>query len=310
MKKATLLLLLISALTYGQNYVDLVKIGYGQSFNNDFEGTVNSTQIKSFEADITFPLVLNEKSAFITGFSFSRNNQQLFPEEPFISLYSTTLKAGISHVFDEKYSTTVVFLPKIASDYNGISGDDFYFGGYGLFKIHKSERLIYRFGAYASSEAFGIFATPIFGWYYLSDNGRFEMDMALPISADINYCMGVTTIGMDYFGIGRSFNLSNENVPQGFSDLYTDLSALEFSTYVQFNVMKSVLLRAKFGYTSTDYELYTQGEKIDLGLSAFSFGDDRTQVNPNINGGLFLKFEAVYRFRIPAKNEEIETPTD
>lgn len=310
MKKPTLLILLITAISIGQNYVDLVKIGYGQSFNNDFEDSINSTQIKTFEADVTFPVVLNEKSALITGIAFSRNNQQLFPQEEFVSLYSTTLKAGLTHYFNKKYSTTVVLLPKIASDYGDISSDDFYFGGYGVFKIHKQERLIYRFGAYASSEAFGIFATPIIGWYYLSENGRFEMDMSLPISADMNYCMGITTIGIDYFGIGRSFNLSDENLPDGLSNLYTDLSALEFSTYVQFNVMKSVLLRAKFGYTSTDYELYTQGEKIDLGLSAFSFGDDRTQVNPGINGGLFLKFEAIYRFNFPENVEEIENIED
>ena len=178
MKKPTLLLLLISAIAFGQNYVDLVKINYGQSFDNNFEGTINSTQIKTFEADITFPVILNESSALITGITFNRNNQQLFPGEDFVSLYSTTLKAGLTHYFNQKYSATLVLLPKIASDYGGISGDDFYFGGYGLFRIHKTDRLVYRFGAYASTEAFGVISTPIIGWYYLSENGRFQMDMS------------------------------------------------------------------------------------------------------------------------------------
>ena len=290
-----------------QNYADLLRIGYGQTFNNDFENSDNSTQVKSVEADLTFPVPLNEKHVLITGGSFSRNNLQLYPNDDFTSLISTTLKAGLASTYNEKWSSTVVFLPKIASDYKNITGDDFYFGGFAVVKLKKSDNLTYRFGAYGSTEAFGFFSTPIFGWYYLSPNGRFEMDMSLPISGDINYCLGATTIGFDYFGIGRSFNITETDAP----DVYVDLSSLEFASYIQFNTLgNSVLLRAKFGYSSNDYEVYRQGEKIDFGLSAFSFGDDRTQLNPTIGGGLFLKFEAIYRFHLGSDPEEKDSPTE
>ena len=176
MKKVLFLFLLAPVICYSQNYADLLRIGYGQTFNNDFENSPNSTQVKSFEADLTFPVPLNEKNVLITGGSFSRNNLQLFPDAEFTSLLSTTLKAGLATTYNEKWSSTVVFLPKIASDYQNISSDDFYFGGYAVLKLKKSENLIYRFGAYGSTEAFGFFSTPIFGWYYLSPNGRFEMD--------------------------------------------------------------------------------------------------------------------------------------
>jgi hypothetical protein len=133
------------------------------------------------------------------------------------------------------------------------------------------------------------------------------MDMSLPISADINYCLGATTIGVDYFGIGRSFNITEDNTP----DVYVDLSSLEFSSYVQFNALgRSLLLRAKFGYSSNDYEVYANGEEIGFGLSAFSFGDNRTQLNPTIQGGLFLKFEAIYRFQLNKETEEIDSPLE
>lgn len=289
-----------------QDYVDLLRVGYGQTFNNDFEATPNSTQVKSFEADLTFPIVLNADHALITGMSFSRNNLQLFPEAEFTNLLSTTLKLGLASTFNEKWSSTIVLLPKIASDYENISGDDFYLGGFAVLKLKKKGNLIYRFGAYGSREAFGFFATPIIGWYYLSPNNRFEMDMSLPIASDMNYCLGITTIGIDYIGIGRSFNITKNGAPP----IYADLSSLEFASYVQFNVLhKSVLLRAKFGYSSNDYEMYQQGEKIDLGLSAFSFGDDRTQLNPDVRGGLFLKFEAIYRFHLKKEKEAVDTPS-
>ena len=111
----------------------------------------------------TLPVVLNDKNAFVTGASFSHNNLQLFPNSQYSSLYSTTLKLGLASTFNEKWSTTLVLLPKIASDYNNISGDDFYMGGFALLKLKKKENLIYRFGVYATSEAFGFFTTPILG---------------------------------------------------------------------------------------------------------------------------------------------------
>ncbi len=298
MKRLLLLILIFPFFISAQEYVDIFRIGYGQTLNNNFEGVDSSTNVKSFEVGFTFPVVLNENQALITGADFSINNLQLFPEAEFTSLYSTNLKLGLASTWSEKWSTTIVLLPKIASDYKNISSDDFYFGGFALLKLKKNENLKYRFGIYASQEAFGLFTTPILGWYYLSPNKQFEMDMSLPISADVSYKLGITTVGVDYFGIGRSYNVHYENLPT----LYADLSSLEFAGYLQFNVLEeSVLLRAKVGYSSNNYEMYAEGDKIDLGVSAFSFGDDRTQLNPSLNGGFFLKFEAIYRFHIREK---------
>mgnify|MGYP003640994334 CR=1 FL=1 len=305
MKKYLLLLFLSPCHFFAQEYVDLLRIGYGQTLNNNFEGTSSSTNVTSFDAGFTFPIVLNENHALITGADFSLNQLQLFPEAEFTSLYSTNLKLGMASTWSEKWSTTIVLLPKIASDYKNISSKDIYIGGFALLKLKKSENLKYRFGLYASQEAFGLFTTPIIGWYYLSANKRFEMDMSLPISADVSYKFGKSTLGVDYFGIGRSYNVHYNNAPT----LYADLSSLEFSTYFQLNAFEeSVLLRAKLGYSSNNYEMYAEGEKIDLGVSAFSFGDDRTQLNPSLNGGVFLKIEAIYRFHIKNSNSKNETP--
>ena len=303
------------------SFVDLLEIGYGQTFNNDFEGSANSTQVKTLEVDLTFPVVLNEKHTLVTGALFSRNNLQLYPnsefeilyfgvdENRFTSLYSSTLKLGLASTWNEKWSTTFVLLPKIASDYINIDGDDFYFGGVALLKKKKNENLTYKYGLYITSEAFGVFTTPIFGWYYLSPNGQFEMNTSLPISANLNYTSGNFTYGFDYVGIGRSFRLHNKDI-EG-SLLYVDVSNLEFASYIQFNALeKSVLLRAHLGYATSNYEVYATDDKIDLGVSAFSFGDDRKQLNPDISGGFFIKLEAVYRFNISASNTPTKLPTD
>lgn len=298
MKKVIVLLLLLPTILISQNYVDIFKIGYGETFNNDFEDTDSETNVKSFDVGFTYPIVLNDNQAIITGADFASNKVQLAPESDFTNLYSTNLKLGLASTWSEKWSTTIVLLPKIASDYNNISSKDFYMGGFALLKRNFSEKLIYRFGIYSTQEAYGLFVTPLIGIYYLSENSKFEIDATLPIAADINYSFEIFSAGMDYNAIGRTFKIYTENTPT----VYADLSSLEFAGYFQYNALqKSVLLRAKLGYSTNNYEVYAEDENIDLGLSAFTFGDDREQLNTNISGGIFFRAEAIYRFNLPSK---------
>ncbi len=298
MKHLFIFLFFASFYCNAQDYVDIIRLGYGETFNNNFEGTNADTNISFIEADVTLPVVLDENNALITGFSYSKNSLQLFPDSKNFNLYSTILKVGLASTYSEKYSSTIILLPKIASDYRNISGSDLYFGGLALLKYQKNENLKYRFGIYASTEAFGLFTTPIIGWYYLSPNKKFEMDMSLPIAADVSYKFGKTSVGLDYFGIGRSFKLHQNNL----NNQYVDVSSLDFAAYLQYNALEnSVLIRGKVGYSTSNYEVYNNDEKINLGVSAFSFGDDRVQLNPNISGGAYFKIEAIYRFHIVKK---------
>ena len=293
------LLILWTTIGRGQNYLDLFKIGYGHTFNNTFEGSSGSTNVSMIETNLTLPIVLNSNNTIISGLIFSKNRLHLFPSEngesaPFTNLYSTTLKLGIQSSFNDKWSMTLIMLPKIASDYYKISSNDFFLGGIGILKMKKKDNLFYRFGVYSSSEAFGFYTTPIIGWYSLSKNKKFEMDMFLPISADINYTQGHFTYGFSYFGIGRSFNIEQND-----SNQYVQLGSLEFSGYLQFNnLFKNVLVRAKLGYSSDDYELHDYGDKIGFGFIAFNFDDNRMQLNPKIKGSAYFKLELVYRLSL------------
>ena len=293
-------LLFFPSLLFAQDYIDLFNVAYGKTLNNNFANSSAQTELTTFDVNLTYPLVLNENNTFITGAAFNYSNLQLFPNTSAANLYSSTLKLGLATTINEKWSTTIVLLPKVASDYKNISGDDFYFGGYAILKLKKKENLVYRFGLYASSEAFGLFSTPIIGWYYLSPNKRFQMDISLPIAADINYKLGFGTIGVDYYGIGRSYNINQETLPSQ----YVEQTSLEFLGYYQCSTLKStLLLRLKAGYSTSNYAVYETGDEIDFGLSAFRFGDDRRQVNPDISGGILLKLEAIYRFNIAKRDK-------
>ena len=61
-----LLFILIPISVISQDYVDILKVGYGTTFNSTFENTPFNTDIKNFELGLTYPIVLNETHALIT----------------------------------------------------------------------------------------------------------------------------------------------------------------------------------------------------------------------------------------------------
>ncbi len=300
MKQFIFCLVFLPITSIAQDYVDIFKFGYSYTDQAKFEDTNENTPINAFNAAVTFPIELSSKHVFLTGIDLSSHNLWLSPEyNQSTTLYNTLLKVGLATTFSEKWSSTFVLLPKIASDYKTISGDDFNFGIYAIAKLKKSEYFKFRFGLYASTELFGVFATPIVGAYYLSPHKRFEIDASLPITAAVNYHFERMSIGFDYFAIGRSYNISQETS----TPVYVDQRPIEASTYIQFGLVEnSILLRAKLGYSNNTNEVYAQGDRLNYRISAFSFGDNRTQLNSDILGSVFLKFEAIYRIHFKKNN--------
>lgn len=292
--------LLFSFLSHAQEYVDLFKINYGNSFQNKFKNTDSPTSLSAFAAELTLPIEINANHALVSGIDYSLYDLQLFPNHLFSSLHSTTLKIGLASQWNEKWSSSLILLPKIASDYQPFSTDGFLFGIFASFKFQQSENLWYRFGFYGSQEAFGIFATPTFGWYYLSPNQHFEMNLNLPINGEISYQLGKISVGTDYFGISRSYYLHSKNQISN----YVDLNSLDFSVFIQTKLINnSILFRGKIGYGTHQFKVFSSEEKLDLKLSAFSFGDHRNQLNPDLQGSLFFKVEAIYRFELRKEEE-------
>jgi len=296
MKKYLALLLLVSLpfLSFSQEYIDLFSINYGKTGKTTFENLPENTTITTFETDFTFPFVLNKKYVIITGGNHSSNSLQLFPEPNYNHLYSTLLKAGVKITHSEHWSGTYILLPKLASDYINLNKDDFYLGGAFVWEYKKTKNLNYSYGFYGSTEAFGLFITPIFGIYYLSPDSRLEMKLSLPIDGNLNYSLSNNTkIGFDYISRGSSYKLTQENIRSN----YVQNNSLELSSYIERSLLdNTVLLRLKMGFSDNRFEVYPIDQKVDLTLSAFKFGDNRTQLNKDLSSSLFFKFENVYRF--------------
>lgn len=298
MRILSFLLLFFPLLSTAQHYVDLFKVNYGETFKNDFKDYEGNTKISTLEASFTLPFPLSETQAIVTGIDYTKYQLRLFPNLNSDNLHNSVLKIGLASAWNEKWSSNIILLPKLAGNYKYLSNRDFFMGLYAVFKYKKQENFAYRIGLYASQEAYGVFATPILGWYYLSPDEKFEMNMNLPIDGDINYNWGKITTGIHYVGISRSFN---HTTSKQFHH-YIDVNTIQFAGYLQKPLFDNqLLLRGKFGYATNQFELYQGDEKVDLKLSAFTFGDKRHQLNPDIKAGFFFRVEAVYRFHLPAK---------
>ncbi len=286
-----------------QDYIDLLKINYANILDAGFEGSDATTNVSLFDVSLTYPIRLSEKTAIITGLDYNQQGLELFPNSETVSLKNITLKAGLNIKHSDKWSGTYVFLPKIASQDLHTDGDHFFFGGLALLKYQKNDRMQYRFGAYASTEGFGTFMTPILGMYYTSEDKKWEFTATLPINADLNYSFNdAISAGLGFQAFVRSYSLERED---SLPELYTQVSNVEFATYFQHGfVDNSILVRLQAGYSTASYEVFEEGDTLPIKVSAFEFGDDRNLINPEMTGNLFVRVGATYRFNLEKNKEE------
>ena len=279
-----------------QNYIDIARFSYGNTPLNTFEKTSEKTKVEEFGLQLTFPIVLSEKTVILTGFSADRSRLKLDPEfANHTALNKVRLQLGLNQVHSEKWTGTYVLLPSIASDFETVTNEDFQIGLLTLLTYTKKKNLKYKFGFYANTENYGPLFVPLFGLYYLSPNEKFESTLLLPGQVDFNYKLTKKTVlGINFDGMTSSYNLHESNyIPK---EQYVVRSSNELYTYLQFQMGKSLVAKTKLGYSiSRTYKIFNNDDKVDLSLASFYIGDDRTQLNTNFEKGAIFKIELLYR---------------
>lgn len=294
----TVCLFLTCNITFSQKYVDILKANYTNIFNAGYEDSDAETDVAITNLSFVYPIKLNEKIAVLSGIDYTNHNLSLFPDVSKTSIANITLKIGMNIKHSDKLSGTYVLLPKIASEDLHSNGNDFFFGGLALLKYQKTENFQWRFGAYVSSEGFGVLATPILGIHYLSENKKLEVTANLPITLDLNYNIGAAnSVGFELNTPVKSYSLK----PVNNEEHYVQVSNIEFGPYLETRFLdNSLLLRLQVGYSTVEYEVYEEGDKIPFRLSAFEFGD-RDLLNSAMNGNVFAKAGLIYRFHLDKK---------
>jgi len=249
-----------------------------------------------FSGSISYPIVLNEKSTIITGirgnsWAVKYNPEQIWPT----NFYSLGLTLGYNHKFSEDKSFVFILLPRLNSDYNSINSDAWQLGFLSTYNKRSSEKFLWKVGMYFNMEFFGPFVVPLFGLNWnVSDKLNIVGD--LPIWAKINYQVSNPfALGVGYKALVGSYRLSGE-----FKDSYTSRFAIEPYLYLDVEVAKNIFLNGKAGYTmSRKYPVYAKEDQLDWQLSFVKFGDDRTQLNPIINNGVFFEIGIAYKVDVP-----------
>lgn len=280
-----------------QNYIDIGRFSYANTPLNTFENTSKQTKVEEFGLQLTFPIVLNDKTIILAGLSADRSRLRLNSDfTDHTNLNKVRLQLGLNRVYSEKWTGMYVLLPSIASDFDVISKEDLQLGLLTLFTYKKKENLKYKLGFYTNTENYGPLFVPLLGLYYLSPNKKFESTLLLPGQADFNYQLAKkTALGINFDGITSSYNLHEFiYIPKG---QYVVRSSNELYTYLQFQFGKSLYAKTKLGYSiSRTYKVFDNDDKVDLSFSSFYFGDDRTQLNTNFEKGLIFRAELFYRF--------------
>jgi len=279
-----------------QNYFDIGSISYANTPSNKFENSSEKTRVEELDLKLNFPVVIDERNVLLTGLYANRVQVKLDPDIPGnTNLNSIGLVLGLYHTYSEKWSATYMFLPKISSDLNELTGKDFQFGLLSLFNYTKRSNLKYNIGIYANTERYSLSVFPLLGLYYQSPNNKFEANLILPYFADVNFQLfEKTKVGLNFDGLGSSYNMNKRLYIN--KDTYAVKSTHELFAYFMFQLGDSFYVKPKLGYSILrTYEVFENNDKVDLSLASFYIGDNRTQLNTNFEDGAIFKIEMVYR---------------
>lgn len=289
----TTALLLVQFTCFSQDYIDLIKFHYSTTPSNNFENNFGETKLSEIGIDATLPLKINDSLTIITGIFAENIQTKLAPFSNEITLSTLNLRVGINKKYNQKWSGTYLLLPKISSDFNNFGSKHFQVGALGLLKYTKTKLSNYSVGLYYNTELFGPFFVPLIGAYHKSKNNKLEINLTLPILADINYKLNNwLTSGVNFSAIVRSYYLGNSNA-------YVVKKNNELFGYLQFNLKSSLIFQTKIGYSiGRSFRVYNDDDKVDAAISAFRFGDDRQQLNTDFEDGLVVNFRFIYRFSL------------
>lgn len=300
MKHFFTLIITLSAVTqvYTQNYIDVAKLSLNTTPENKFVSSSSKTRVNEQNLDVTIPVKLNSSTNFITGLTNELINTKLYANESMKVFGSVGVKLGVNKTINDKWSNTTVFLPKMASDFKINSRNDFQMGMMTLFKLKKHEGLNYKFGIYYNNELSGPFVVPMFGFYYLSENKRFETNVILPLMADFNYKLTERFyVGCNFNGQLRSYHLNDKVMDK--ANTYVSKSSNELFIYLRTNLTKNILVHTRLGQSfARSYKVYSVSDKVAASLPAYNINDKRTVNNTTFSNGLIFQISVSYRIHL------------
>lgn len=290
--------LFLSFGVFAQQTFTVAEINYMLSPNNSYVQKDTTSNAQFYSGFVTAPIVVNKKGTILAGIRGNSWKVKYSPELNWpTTYYSFGLSLGYNYKFNEKKSFLFILLPRLNSDYRFINSNALQLAVFTTYSKRSSEKFLWKVGMYFSTEFFGPFVVPLFGlnWDVTS---KLNIRGDLPIYAKIKYKVGNSfSAGLGYIALVSSYRLTGE-----FDDAYTSRYAIEPYAFAEVKFLKQLYLNAKFGYTiGRKYPIYEKEDQLDWQLSFIKFGDDRAQLNPEIEDNLFFELGLAFKVEVGDK---------
>lgn len=287
-----LAVLFIGNQSFAQDYIDLAKLTYHRTTLGNIDND-NETDVGNINFEANIPIPITPKIVVLAGLTYENTRLGLSHSEARNNLIMTRLNVGVKYKHGNDWSGTYLALPKFASDFDKLGGDDLQMGALALLEKRYSRRYSLKFGTYVSSENFGTTITPLIGLWYKSKNSKFTINATLPIRADATYSLTThLSAGANLLTSVKSYNISASNAA-----LYVQEESIRFSLFAGYGFFDdTLLLRGRVGLDTTDYGLYNQGDTVGAQVLVFQVeGDDRNRLNSEFESAPFFGIDLIFR---------------
>ncbi len=286
------LFILLFQVLVAQDYVDVARLEYEHGSRNRVDGRTSDIRFSEVALDLNLPLVVNDRLAIVTGVLAEVTSVANAVVDTTVVVHGHAFKAGFNHKHSQKWSGTYLLLPKVSSDLESVGGRDIQIGVLALLKYGHRPGKNFRFGVYANDELSGPLVVPIIGYYGI--HGRWELNAALPINADVNYrFLNRLRIGAQFKGIYKSYDL------ESFQPAYLEKVNNELGAYLQMHV-DNWNFRLLAGHSiARKIREFSADDQLDFAISAVRFGD-RPEPPPSTQDGILFRLAVIYR--IPTDN--------
>lgn len=270
-----------------QPYTDIATLS-AQQLNTKYKNNDYKNITTNYFAGLLLPFKIDSNNTIIVRL----NGEQLVTKnysEPHVigNLYALTLGVGLQHYFNKKFSTVLLVMPKIASDFKDkLNQYDKQYGGSLLFQYKFGKNFRAKAGLFYNREPFGNFFVPLFGVdWQISPRwmlyGTFPLINRLEFKINDHFYTG---IGARIYG--RSYRLNsfwNHNY------IWNQENQIKY--FIDCYITKKIICYAELGRTMG------YGPKQILYNQSRDFVIDNNPLYQPLNQGFFINAGLAFRIR-------------
>ena len=278
----TITLFIIRLHLSAQPYFDVLNIQFINSPDRNLANKTSSpSAIQYLSVQTGLPVKMNQNFIVFNPFYESYRLKLTGEQNNSLTFYSVGLPVTyLKQWKTEKWKTAFVLIPRINSDFEKISSNNYQYGGAAVAIYEKKENLKYKFGVYYNSEFFGPFIIPLLGIDW-NINARTNLFGLLPGNLTLEYKISSTLYGgINFKSITNTYRFTtiNEN------NYYLKIADNYLKIFLDYYPMKNIAVTVEAGHTA--FRKYSTG-----------IGDELTHLK-QLKDGTLLKAGISYRIRL------------